>query len=280
MTVYKTKSNLILFPNLKVNKYEQYILKTINTIKKDIKESLVSFFNIHNDDYIDDLNFLFDNIKSKISLNEDILISDLISIGRATLIFSRSQIIASLRGLISINKVTDIKNIGVDIFASGNNNLLKSWVSTNTKLITSIARNLLDDVANIIETGFRAGNTISSIQEQIKIRFNVSDKKANLIASDQIAKLHSNYIRQECLNLGLPEYIWRTSNDERVRASHALLNDKICRWDDPTVYKNTPQETVWLKKSDLKSNKGIKAPECQVGEDFRCRCTFYILVDF
>jgi hypothetical protein len=35
---------------------------------------------------------------------------------------------------------------------------------------------------------------------------------------------------------GLGMYIWSTSGDERVRTSHIELDNKLCRWDDASVY--------------------------------------------
>ncbi len=272
----KVRAKVITFPYFQALKYEKYILKLLRDIKKDIKVALMSFFTVHKDDYIDDLNRLFDDIRSSIALNEDLIISNLISRGKSILGFSRKQLIASLSGLISFKGISTLEDdIGINTFQSFNlsqNELLKSWVSTNTRLITSINEDLLNDVATIIESSFRAANSIDYIQDQIKTRFNVSDKKARLIARDQTAKLHSNYIKKEHLDLGITEYIWLTSNDERVRASHKVLNNKICQWMDATLYKNEDSSN-WLHKSS------IGGVNLQVGEDFQCRCSIKALIN-
>lgn len=280
----RIKAKVIIFPRYQSAKYEKYILSLINKTKKDIKEALVSFFVIHKDDYIDDLESLLSDLRSAIISNESILISDLIITGRSILKFTRKQLVDSLSGLLKVtNAILPIESLGVDVFNSpfnfNQNELLKSWVVTNTRLITSIEGSLLDDVATIIESGFRAGSSIDYMQDQIKLRFDVSDKKARLIARDQTAKLHSNYIRQEHLNLGISEYIWLTSNDERVRVSHELLHGKVCKWEDAEVYKNEQSSLHWLDKKDL-TKKGISATEHQVGEDFQCRCSIKAIVNF
>jgi len=71
-------------------------------------------------------------------------------------------------------------------------------------------------------------------------------------------------------------YIWSTSGDERVRGdpsgfypdarfSHYHLDDKLCRWDDSSVYSEDGGRT-W---------KDRPASWCQLhpGVDFNCRCT-------
>lgn len=209
VTKRKLIAKVVTFPFFQSVKYRKYIISTIDKTKKDINKVLVSFFTIHKDDYVDDLKGLFDDIRTSLTLSDELVIANLIQIGTSIVGFTRRQLINSLRGIISINDISN--NLGVDVFSSpinlSQNELLKSWVSTNTRLITSINETLLNDVATIIESGFRAGNTTSYIQGEIKDRFGVSDKKASLVARDQTAKLHSNYIRQEHLDLGITEYV-------------------------------------------------------------------------
>lgn len=42
-----------------------------------------------------------------------------------------------------------------------------------------------------------------------------------------------NQLRQE--DLGIEQYIWRSQDDAKVRASHAGYDDQVFRWDDPPV---------------------------------------------
>jgi hypothetical protein len=74
-------------------------------------------------------------------------------------------------------------------------------------------------------------------------------------------------------------YIWSTSGDERVRGtpkseggkypdaipSHYLMNEKLCRWDDSTVYSDDGGKT-WR-------DRPAGAVQLHPGEDYQCRCT-------
>lgn len=142
---------------------------------------------------------------------------------------------------------------------------LKGFAQQNATLIKSIPQNLLTDVEGIVTRGLTGGATVKDMEQNIKSRFNVSRNRARLIARDQVGKLNGQLtkIRQE--RVGVTEYIWNTSGDERVRPSHQVLDGKICRWDDDTVYRN-PGETEWQPRSNL---RGVSA---EPGEEIQCRC--------
>ncbi|GHV93676.1 hypothetical protein AGMMS50268_41790 [Spirochaetia bacterium] len=65
-------------------------------------------------------------------------------------------------------------------------------------------------------------------------------------------------------SVGLKMYIWETAHDERVRPSHALMDGKLCKWADPTVYSRTGGKT-WVPRP-----KG--APHVHPGDEDGCRC--------
>jgi SPP1 gp7 family putative phage head morphogenesis protein len=143
---------------------------------------------------------------------------------------------------------------------------VKSATLTNARLITSIEDKFLDDVAILIQDSYRSGLSANSISKQIKDKFGITENRARLIARDQIGKLHSDIVRDEHLSLGITEYKWLTSNDERVRASHKVLNEKICSWYDPTIYKDSVDDKKWKKRSS------IGGVEKHPGQDYQCRC--------
>jgi SPP1 gp7 family putative phage head morphogenesis protein len=195
------------------------------------------------------------------------------------LLLVRSRIIGS--GLVKSVKDKFLSNVlgvikpqdmfEVNLFRDPNRPDLKkltnAWISTNTKLIKSIPVKMLDDVAQVINYGFSNGSSIRTIQKQLQVHFKISRNRARLIARDQIAKLASSVLRHESLQLGAEDYIWVTSNDDRVRKSHKVLDGKICSWTDPTIYKDSVYDTKWKKRSS------IGGVEQNVGEDYQCRCS-------
>ena len=71
--------------------------------------------------------------------------------------------------------------------------------------------------------------------------------------------------RQQMESQGLKLYMWSTCADERVRASHALMEGKLCKWADSTVYSTNGGKT-WKPRP-------AGAVLLHPGEDEGCRCT-------
>lgn len=84
---------------------------------------------------------------------------------------------------------------------------------------------------------------VQEIQELTKITF----ERAKLIAVDQTNKMHGMVTQARQTALGIEEYVWRTSKDQRVvgnpnglypnptklHGNHWIRNGKIYRWDEP-----------------------------------------------
>lgn len=126
--------------------------------------------------------------------------------------------------------------------------IMESYSYVNTRLIESIPDRYLDSVQNIVNEGVLGGVQTSEIRSQIQAEFGVSDRRAGVIARDQIGKLNGQLNRTRQEKAGFGKYRWQTSGDESVRATHARQQGKIYSWDDP------PSETG------------------HPGEDYNCRC--------
>jgi hypothetical protein len=66
-------------------------------------------------------------------------------------------------------------------------------------------------------------------------------------------------------DMGLTMYEWQTAGDEKVRPSHALMDGKLCKWEDPSVYSINDGKT-WIPRP-------ADAPHCHPREEEGCRCT-------
>lgn len=128
------------------------------------------------------------------------------------------------------------------------NSSINSFTIENVALITNMEATALNQVAGVVQTGLRQGQSAATIAKNIQGRIDVSKSRAKFIARDQVGKLNGELTSLRQTNLGVTTYIWRTAQDERVRATHSSHNGKKFRWDRPP------------------SNTG--AP----GQDFQCRC--------
>ena len=157
--------------------------------------------------------------------------------------------------------------LGIDIFPREPwiADELAAFAKQNADLIKSLPTQACQQIEQIAIQGVRSGTSWRTIAEEIQGRFGATESRAKLIAADQIAKLNGQLTQLRQQEIGVKEYEWTSAHDERVRESHRVLNGKICRWDDPTVYRN-PGETQWKKRASI---GGVsKHP----GQDYRCRC--------
>jgi SPP1 gp7 family putative phage head morphogenesis protein len=140
--------------------------------------------------------------------------------------------------------------------------VLRERFSKNIQLIKSIQSEQLNDVQDVLEEHLARGSRVEVIQAALDERFDISERRAELIARDQVGKLNGQLVEERMREIGIRDYIWRTSGggtpehgDERVRAGHRVLDGKKQSFDDPPVV-------------DPKSGRTANP-----GEDFQCRCT-------
>lgn len=140
---------------------------------------------------------------------------------------------------------------------------LNAWLSESVSRIQSIPSEFLEDLQQTLFDDFTNGMTIDDIANDIQERFGVSERKAELLARDQIGTLNSKLTERQHEDAGVTKYIWEDSADERVRPCHRELNGHVFE------YKNPP-EMWYLTKS---RGKVMTGRHCNPGADYNCRCT-------
>lgn len=157
--------------------------------------------------------------------------------------------------------------LGVDIF------LEEPWLvpqlelfaNQNAQLISNMTTNEIERVGGYIQRALQEGSSYASVVENIEKSFGITRRHAKLIARDQTSKLNGSLTKLRQQEAGISTYRWQTSGDERVRADHRVLDGKICRWDDPTVYLNE-KTGKWEKRSK------IGGTNVHTSVDVNCRC--------
>lgn len=118
---------------------------------------------------------------------------------------------------------------------------------------------LREKVQQNVAIGFRA----DKLAEDIKYEYGVTERKALFIAKQETSLFVSKYRENRYGEVGIVEYVWSTSHDERVRPAggkhgvtnnHRVLDGKRFRFSDPPI---------------VDTAKGRRA---NPGEDFGCRC--------
>lgn len=138
-------------------------------------------------------------------------------------------------------------SVGVDlttVLQSENlTRIIDLHVKENVRLIKSIPREYFARVEEVVLNGVTNGLSTNTISKQLftksqNAKFNgvlgITKRRAKLIARDQTAKLNGQINESRQKDLGITDYVWRSSEDARVRTLHRQLNGKTFSWKDPS----------------------------------------------
>ena len=138
--------------------------------------------------------------------------------------------------------------LGIDLPASGSTAAqTRLFVRENAQLIKSLPDQLIAKVETAVNAGARQGLRATEIAANIRKTTGASLSRARLIARDQTNKLNGelNQLRQR--GVGVTEYIWRNSDDDRVRGNPSGLypDAEFNHWDREGVtfrWDNPPED--------------------------------------
>lgn len=205
-------------------------------------EFLVDSVALH-DDYADDLQGALDRIRFEhfdlASRRAQVLGQRIVGEANER---NRKKFYESVEQAIGVNLSAVVEEAGIEP-------VLKLKVRENVGLIKSIHENEFSKIETLVyENTIQGRTSAKSLIEELRVLGAKTDARARFIARDQTAKLNAALNRERNQALGIVEYVWKTSRDERVRETHRQKNGKTFRWDDP------PKDTG------------------HPGEDYQCRC--------
>jgi len=151
--------------------------------------------------------------------------------------------------------------LGVDLLRAEPwlNPLLKDFVAENAALISSIRTQSLEKLRDLMYEGITTGRRHEKIALDIQRRYGIDLRRARLIARDQTNKLNGQLMHKRQTDVGVTEYIWRTSMDERVRGDPGGLYPDAY----PSHYDREGRRYKWSEPPE----------DGHPGEAIQCRCT-------
>lgn len=130
------------------------------------------------------------------------------------------------------------RTLGIDLAAVVREediaNLLRDAVGRNVSLITGLADDTVKRIAQKVYDSSIAGNSATTLRKLLREEFAMSDRRARLIARDQMASFNADLTELRDRQAGIEKYEWSTSADERVRERHRGLEGKVYAWGEPT----------------------------------------------
>lgn len=140
-------------------------------------------------------------------------------------------------------------------------------IEQNARYITSMASGVADKVFKDMARGYMEGKRPEELMRDVLKRWpELTEWHARLIARTETSKASTALTRVRAEGAGLDWYVWRTSEDARVRTSHYHMDGVICSWSDPP----SPGKLVHQK------DRGKYNP----GEIFNCRCYPEVLLEY
>lgn len=104
------------------------------------------------------------------------------------------------------------------------------WVDTNVRLIKNVPEKLVSDLDRTILEGISQGQRHEQIAKEIRKQFGFAEKRAKIIARDQVGKLYGQVNNQRQRDLGVSRYTWETVGDQRVRSEHVARDGNVYEW--------------------------------------------------
>lgn len=128
---------------------------------------------------------------------------------------------------------------------------IRELVQENADLISTLPKNIADDVAAYVDREAMKGRRASDIADEIRRMFpDKTRARAELIARTQVSMTQTNLVQARAEDLGLDWYVWRAcggnNGDGRTRSSHRHMSGVLIRWSDPPA----PEDLFPLRRVD------------------------------
>lgn len=152
-------------------------------------------------------------------------------------------------------------DLGINLYADNAelSDYIQASIADNVRLIESIPEQYLTQVESIVMSNVRAGNRPAAVAKQLSKQFNITERRAKLIARDQVSKVNSNLASMRIRSVGYEYFKWQTSSDERVRDRHEEVSERVTAY-GKGIFKFSNPPVVDQNQQQLP------------GEPIQCRC--------
>lgn len=232
------------YPYVLERKYQRILREYVGNYVKIVRETILARLpdlakeadrlrpdGLHEDSWVTDVTELIQSIRSKLDpqikktqKKADDLVNEVSD-------FNKKDVDRVIRSVVGVNIFTQepwLKD-QLEAFLSQNRALIKGLTDRETEQIQTIALN-----------GLVAGDTAETMGKRIKKRFGITQRRAELIARDQVATMNGVLAGLRQTAAGVTQFIWRTALDERVRELHEEREGEVYDWDH--VFDETPDD--------------------------------------
>jgi len=142
-------------------------------------------------------------------------------------------------------------------------------VRTNAEALKTFPLNISEELTEYISRQSMEGRRGADIMKDLKERFPETAKsRLQLIARTEVSKAQSALTQARAQALGLDWYVWRTSEDSRVRSAHRHMEGVLINW-------NNPPSPEMFSPDGEQAHYGYY----HAGDTFNCRCYAEVVVN-
>lgn len=157
-------------------------------------------------------------------------------------------------------------DLGAVIQAEGIGNTIDAAVIRNVSLVRGLSQDVARRLSSKLLDALTRGLNNREIEKIITTEFGMARRRAKLIARDQAASFNGDLNRIRQTAMGVTEYVWSTSLDERVRGN-------------PEGKYPNARPSHWTREG--KSFKWSNPPsDGHPGQPINCRCTARAVIEF
>lgn len=229
--------------------YTKQLLAMLAVLKNKVTEELVPklahyrsqahmhFAGVRKDDFLEDVYGETENIRVFFAQTyTDQILKNLIA-----------NAVGQTDSLNKSNLNSQVKRVlGIDLFLNDDKleGITTSFITNNVQLIRTVESRYFNDLNQTLYDGFADGLRWEEIADNIEERFGVAETNAERIARDQINKLNGQLTEERQTEVGVTQYVWRTSLDDRVRPEHEAHEGQTYEWEDPPAGTGHPGESI------------------------------------
>lgn len=127
-----------------------------------------------------------------------------------------------------VNKVVGGFNLEFGYMSQRERFVFNAIVESNVNLIKSIGEQYLTQVQGIVLRSIEVGNDLGEMTEQLESQYDITERRAAMIARDQTAKANENLSRVRLKDYGVTQMRWlHTSAGTTYRESHLEMDGEI-----------------------------------------------------
>lgn len=114
------------------------------------------------------------------------------------------------------------------------NDITAALIAENVALIKSIPDRYFSEIEGIVTRGVSMGNDLGYIASELHKRYKITERRAKMIARDQMDKANQAIQRTRDLSLGITEGIWvHMPGQYTSRQTHIAMHGKRFKFDGP-----------------------------------------------